>query len=373
MRIAFRKSRYAVAVALTTTALAVSGTGCAVSLDRLPLPAPGLGSDSYQLTATFANALNLPTKAKVKLEGDDVGQVESMSARDYAATVTMRIRSAVRLPVGTTAELRSATPMGDVFVAMTPSAQPNDGGATLRDGANIPIESTSAAATVEEVLSRASLLVSGGAIENLTRLVTSLGQRLDGRGDRLATTVSETRGLLHTLATRSDQINGVLADADQLGTDLAAQQPAITDAVAAAEPALTVVGDNTETIIDLVARIHTITQQLERFPSIQGTNNGSITADIDLMAKGLDAAANNPRASLDSLNNTLETILKVTSASSSHVDADIAQIAVGAVPDPNFPGTPGGRLPEAADWTRFVGSLQHMLARLDGRLNGPPR
>ena len=78
----------------------------------------GSGSGGYKLTAVFANALNLPMKAKVKLAGADVGQVESMVARNYTAVTTLRISDGVQLPRGSTAELRTATPLGDVFVAL---------------------------------------------------------------------------------------------------------------------------------------------------------------------------------------------------------------------------------------------------------------
>ena len=48
----------------------------------------------------FANALNLPAHAKVKLAGADVGQLESMVARNYTAVTTMRIMDGVQLPRG---------------------------------------------------------------------------------------------------------------------------------------------------------------------------------------------------------------------------------------------------------------------------------
>lgn len=359
---------------LAAAAVAVcTATGCSASLDELPLPAPGVPGDSWSLTATFANALNLPAKAKVRFNGADIGLVESMVARDYTAVVTMRIRPEVQLPAGTTAELRSATPMGDVYIALAaPQSPPSDGG-LLRDGATIPIESTSAAATIEEVLSRSSLLVNGGAIKNLTEIAQALGEHLDGRGDRVAAVLDRTRRLLETLTARSGQIDAILTDAAALSTTLGDQHTALGDAVAAAQPATQVLGAETDSIIALVDRVHAITVQLARFPSIQGTNQGSMVADINGLAAGLNAAALNPEADLGTLNDILSIVLKVTNGSSAHADIDVAQLALGAVPDPNFPGDPGARLPDATDWTAFVGSLQYMLGRLGGRLNGPPR
>lgn len=108
------------AVALT---MCVTVSGCATEgLASLPLPAPGDTGEGYTLTAVFANALNLPDMAKVKLAGADVGQMESMVARNYTAVTTLRIRDGVQLPQGSTAELRSATPLGDVFVSIRPPA-----------------------------------------------------------------------------------------------------------------------------------------------------------------------------------------------------------------------------------------------------------
>ena len=108
-------------------------------------------------------------KAKVKLAGADVGQVESMVARNYTAVTTLRIRDGILLPRGSTAELRTATPLGDVFVALKPPADdPDDPQDTpvLRDGDTIGLESTAAASTVESVLGSAAVLVNGGTVRD---------------------------------------------------------------------------------------------------------------------------------------------------------------------------------------------------------------
>ncbi|WP_263993227.1 MlaD family protein, partial [Mycolicibacterium fallax] len=101
-----RRLRY---LAALVTAVCVTVSGCATDgLASLPLPAPGVGSGGYRITAIFSNALNLPANAKVKLAGADVGQMDSMVARNYTAVTTLRIMDGVQLPVGSTAELRSA-------------------------------------------------------------------------------------------------------------------------------------------------------------------------------------------------------------------------------------------------------------------------
>ena len=108
--------------------ICLTAAGCGTEgLASLPLPAPGVGSGGYTLTAVFSNALNLPSNAKVKLAGADVGELESMVARNYTAVTTLRIMDGVQLPRGSTAELRSATPLGDVFVALKPPSPPDPG------------------------------------------------------------------------------------------------------------------------------------------------------------------------------------------------------------------------------------------------------
>ncbi|PPJ20180.1 hypothetical protein C5E44_00105 [Nocardia nova] len=368
-----RRRRYrpaVVAVVLAVSAVTWSATGCSASLDRLPLPAPTV--EGYRLTATFANALNLPTKAKVRLNGADIGQVESMQAENYTAVVAMRIRSGVLLPAGTTAELRSATPMGDVFVALTPPAHPELGAPALGDGASIPLPATSAAATIEEVLTKASLLVNGGAIENVTSLANSLGRSVGGRGDRLAGMISQTRDLVNNLAARSDRIREILATAGDLSATAAAQRGDIDDAMSAAGPALQVVGDNTQQLVDLTGQVNRIAQELATYPSINGTSDRSIVESVNMLAAGLNAAATDPGADLDNLNSIIPIILKVTDASSAPVTVDIVRLAAGAVADPNTPADPGARLPDGSDWTNFIGSLSYTLNRLKNKVE-PPR
>jgi hypothetical protein len=96
-------------------------------------------------------------------------------------------------------------------------------------------------------------------------------------------------------------------------------------------------------------------------------------AEVNLLAKDLNDAAQDPNANLDPLNAIIPSVLKVTDASSAHVNVDVVQFAIGALADQNFHGDPGARLPDIIDWTNFVGSLQYNLSRLRDRVVGPRR
>ena len=300
-------------------------SSCAVGLGQIPLPAPSPGERTYRITATFADALNLPAKAKVRLSGADVGDVESMAARNYTAVVTLRIASDVRIPLGTKAELRSATPLGDIFVSLTPPPDSVTEGPVLHPGDTIALDATASAASVEEVLTTASLLVNGGAIRNLTNVVNGMGRAVGGKGDDLGKFLEASTRLVQNLSDRSTAIKRALTRTGDLSATLAARQRSIDDAIAAAGPALGTLAGNTDHIIDLVARVHRITMQLAKFPSIRGEQTRSMMADLNRLSAELDAASTDPDASLDTFSKLFGPILKLTNSTSAHVDKSMTK------------------------------------------------
>ncbi len=363
--------RLRIAAAGISAAMMTSVTACSVGLESLPLPAPGVGAHSYTLYATFTNALNLPTKAKVKLAGADVGEVVSMKARNYSAVVTMRIMAGVLLPVGTRAELRSATPLGDVFVAVEPPVGVPPNTADLHEGDSIPLAATSAAATIEELLTTSSLLVNGGVIRDLTNIVNGLGAAVGDKGQRLGALIAESTRLINSLAARSGEIRNALVQTGQLVSTLSGRQSTINDAIAAAGPALGVVSADTQQILGLVSDVAQISRQVAKFPSVRGTDTRGMIADINRISAELNTAATDPNASLAAVNDLMAPIIKITDSTSAHVNVDLQDLAVGALPDPGHPGDPGSRLPDGTDWGAFAGSLTYTLLQLRGRVLGP--
>lgn len=347
-------------------------TSCSMGLAQIPLPAPSAGTRTYPITATFADALNLPAKAKVRLSGADVGEVESMTARNYQAVVTLRIAADIQVPLGTKAELRSATPLGDVFVSLTPPAKAVESGPVLHPGDDIPLNSTASAATVEEVLTTASVLVNGGVIRNLTNVVNGMGRAVGGKGEDLGRFLDASTRLVQSLSDRSTAIKRALAQTGDLSATLSARQQSIDEAIAAAGPALGTVADNADHIVDLVTRLNRITLQLAKFPSIRGEHTRSMMADLNRLSAELNEASLAPGASLATFNSVFGPFLKLTNSTSAHVDIDLADMAIGSLPDLHHPGDPGSHGPGREDFRNMVGSITYELVQLRNKFLGPP-
>lgn len=348
-------------------------SGCATNgLSSLPLPAPSSGSGGYTLTALFANALNLPDRAKVKLAGADVGHVESMVTRNYVAVVKLRIMDGVRLPTGSTAQLRSATPLGDVFVSIVPPVGNRSTGPLLQQGDTIGLESTAAASTVESVMSSAALMINGGAVRNLTNIVNGLGKATGDQGHAFGNLIDDSNRLLTKINTRSTQLDAAITNVSQLSMRLENKRTALADMMKAAGPATQAVSENTDGIIDLALQIGGTSRQLSKFPSIAGTDQGtrSVVADLNDVAGALNDVVVSPDTKLSDLSRLLPILVKLTSGDSIPLNAQIDKIALGSIPDIGFKGDPGFHGPKRYDWAKLVGSFKYTLWRLQERVVG---
>jgi virulence factor Mce-like protein len=345
--------------------------GCTTGLDSVPLPAPGHAGAGISLTALFSDALNLPAQAKVKLNGADIGEVESIRAHNFTAYVRMRINTDVRLHVGATAELRSATPLGDIFVAIRPGPNETPGAPLLRDGDTIALNSTSASAPIEEVLSSAALLVNGGAIRRLVSIVNGAGSAVGGRGEKVAALLQHSNALISRLNARSNQIDRALRSTNDLATSFSARRDTLSEAITAAAPATSAIRDNTAELADTVEAVARITKQLNRFPSLRGTDTRSVIADLNRLSAMFNDVSVDPNLSLTPFNSIMGEFIKWTDSTAIHADGIVTQIAIGALPDKNYPGDPEFHLPDGTDWHAMVGSLRYEWNLLLSRIYGP--
>lgn len=348
-------------------------SGCATEgLASLPLPAPGVGSGGYQLTAVFSNALNPPANAKVKLAGADVGQMESIEARNYTAVTTLRIMDGVQVPQGSTAELRSATPLGDIFVAIKPPFPADPNAPLLTDGDTIPLESTTAAATVESVLSSAAVLVNGGAVRNFTNIINGLGKATGDQGEAFGNLIRKTNDTLGTLNARSGQISNAITETSRLVEALEAKNQTISEVMAEARPATDTLAAHTTQIADLVEQIGDVSVQARKFPSIAGTDSSgrSVIADANTVAGAWNDVVLAPDATLYALNRLMPPFIKSMTGNSLATNASIDRLILGHIPDIGFAGDPGFHGPKWHNWFHLVGSFKYTLYRLQEKIVG---
>lgn len=363
-----QQTRRALAAAVTA---ALVTSGCATSgLGSLPLPAPGIGTGGYMLTAAFDNALNLPAHAKVKLAGADVGQLESMVARNYTAVTTLRIMDGVRVPVDSTAELRSATPLGDVFVALKPPTPLDPNAPLLKSGDEI--KNTAAAATVESVLSSAALLVNGGAVRNFTNFVNGAGKATGDQGQAFGNLINQTNDLLAKLNSRSGQIEAALTQTAALGDRLDEKNQALTDILTNVGPATDTLAANTNQIADVVELLGAVTGQLKRFPSLAGTDDSgrSVIKDLNTIAGSWNDVALSPDVDINALNRLMPPIVKLLPGNAITVRASIDRLVIGSMPDAGWKGDVALHGPKRYDWTKLAGSIKYALWRLQERVVG---
>ena len=317
-------ARRGVPAILTLIVAATVGLcGCSampgLTVEQLPLPAPGGIGDGKTLIAHFDNALNLPTRAKVKLNGTDVGEVSDIAVRDYTAIVQMKVAGDAQIPAGTGAQLRQATPLGDVFVALMPPA--NASGPSVADG-TVLTGPTSAAATVEDILVSAAAVVDGGSLGSLQQIVTELSAAVAGGPSspgNLQGAIKEFTTAISRLNANSAEVDRSFRNTSVLTADLAAGRPQIMAAINKLGPAIDTIddqmnlilstldktnsvtdaandflGSNSDSFVSLVGSLRTLTAELRDIPPILGPvsrNLGELTPKFAKTIRGNSVAS----------------------------------------------------------------------------------
>ncbi|HEY3605721.1 MAG TPA: MlaD family protein [Sporichthyaceae bacterium] len=236
-------------------ALAVTGaltlSGCGPALTDMPRPGGSVSGPSYQITAEFADALNLPDGAHVRVDGVDVGRVAHISTTNFLARVQLRLPTKVVLTDRATAELRLTTPLGEGFIAI----DAGQGTRSLHAGDVIPTTATSTAASVEDMLSAASVLLTGGGLAQLRTIVVELNKVISGKSGNTPSLLRSLNDALGALNARTADIDRTLAALDSLSATLAKRRDTIRAALTDTVPAAKLLADQTDKFADLLVRV----------------------------------------------------------------------------------------------------------------------
>ncbi len=200
---------------LLALATALLLSACGIRATDIPIPGTYPGGPHYRLRIEFGSVLNLPDRAKVIADGVDVGMLDHIDLLGDIAVATVDLRPDVQLPVGTTAELRQSTILGDIHIAL--DAPRNAGAVFLHDGDTIPLAHTLPAANVEDILRALSNIVTGGQVGKLREVIRGLDSAFPADLDRI---VATGRAALHDMASRTGDLDRILAGAAAVTTTL---------------------------------------------------------------------------------------------------------------------------------------------------------
>jgi phospholipid/cholesterol/gamma-HCH transport system substrate-binding protein len=243
----------------------------------LPLPGSPVGKDdSYEVTAEFADILNIVPRSPVMVDDVTVGEVTEVDRDGWHARLTMRVREDVELPENVIADIRQVSLLGEKYVALEPPTDVAPAG-ELGDGDNIPIEATGRNPEVEEVLGALSFLLSGGGVAQLGTITAELNNVMSGRTNRLRHLLESLDSVVGTLDDQKDDIVGALESMNNLTTTLNAERKTFTAALDAAGPAVRVLADQHDELVEMLSA-------LERLGTV-GTR--VITASKDNLLRSL--------------------------------------------------------------------------------------
>ncbi|GAB4658988.1 hypothetical protein MOKP64_12880 [Mycobacterium avium subsp. hominissuis] len=160
--------------AATVVATAVTVSSCA-SINVNALPQPGNSyRDGYEIVLEFENALNLPDRAKVVLDGTTVGVVTKIAVTSRQVDVTARIGPNVVVPSNIHAALQQATVLGDIYVALQRPKTDHQEAPALAPGSTVPLAQTTSPPQLEDTIATLANFVSSGSIQRVQNTIIGI-------------------------------------------------------------------------------------------------------------------------------------------------------------------------------------------------------
>jgi phospholipid/cholesterol/gamma-HCH transport system substrate-binding protein len=232
-------------------AVALSGCG---GLQAYDLPFPGRQvdpDDGYQLTAEFADIVEVVPRTLVLMNDVPVGQVDEVTRDGWHARVTMSLRKDIELPTDTQVDIRKTSLLGEKYIALLPPEAPSGAG-LLSDGAVISLDQTGRNPDVEEVLGSLSFVLARGGVGQLKTISTELNAMMTGRTDNLRSVLERLDVAVGTLDESKSQVIEAMEQLDKLTATLNKERDAIDDALASFGPALEVLHEQHDDLVDLL-------------------------------------------------------------------------------------------------------------------------
>lgn len=160
-------------------------------------------AQGYRITTTFPEATQLATEADIRIAGVQIGRVKKVvPGANGRARVTLEVQKRFApIPVGTKAQLRQKTLLGETYIALTPpKGAPK---AFIPEGGRIPDSDILGTTELDELFST----FDPSTRRAFQQWMIEGGAGLDGNGGNLGRALSEFQGTVAGLSRLSAALN----------------------------------------------------------------------------------------------------------------------------------------------------------------------
>lgn len=214
-----------------------------------------LTSGTY--TALFSEAGGLKKGDEVRLAGVVVGKVDAVALRGKAVEARFTVFDGSNLGETTGAAIKTGTALGTKYLAVLPS-----GPGELEDGAQIPLERTSAPYDVQQLLDTLTRKTEELDVEQVAASMNTLADTFGDTPDEVRGAVEGLGRLSETIASRDAELQSLLDNAAGVTGVLAERSANITTLLTDGNLLLEELERRRETIRSLLIHITGAVNQL---------------------------------------------------------------------------------------------------------------
>lgn len=240
-------------VALPLTVL-VAGCGSGGVYD-FPLPGGAdVGDRPYTVTVQFQDVLDLVPRSMVKVDGVEVGRVESvaLAADGWTADVLVTLPGDVAVPQDATFSLQQTSLLGEKYVSIS---VPEGATGRIAAGTVVPLAATDRGVEVEEVLGALSMVLNGGAVEQVRTIAQEVNAALEGNETEVRALLGDLDTFVGGLDEQRAEIVRALDSLNALGGQLQARTGQIAAVLEGIGPGLAVLESQRTELVGMLASL----------------------------------------------------------------------------------------------------------------------
>ncbi|GAB36222.1 MlaD family protein [Gordonia otitidis] len=206
-------------VLAVVAALAVVAIGRGTNPANLLPKLTSSSSDSKTIYVDFSSVVNLPLGARVLSRGTQIGTLESIALVPNAARLTLGIKPQAQVRVGSKAELRQSTMLGDIYVALIPPTRAD--AAVMHDGDTIGLHDTDPGPQIEDIITNLADFMAGGSLMRVQESIRKVNESVDIKDGDLPAASRVGAQDISDLARGTDHLSSMIDTLDSASHEIA--------------------------------------------------------------------------------------------------------------------------------------------------------